>query len=101
MELRETRVYANWYESLRDPQTKSIIDTRVQRLLAGHPGDVRPVGRGVSELRINHGPGYRIYYWQRGDILVVLLAGGDKDSQSRDTQRAIELLRDVRNELGV
>ena len=57
----------------------------------GNPGDVGPVGEGVSELRIDYGPGYRVYYWQRGDTLVVLLAGGDKDSQSRDIQRAIEL----------
>jgi len=67
----------------------------------GNPGDVGPVGGGVSELRIDYGPGYRVYYWQRGDLLVVLLAGGDKDSQRRDIPRAIELLRDVRNQLGV
>ena len=101
MELHQTRAYANWYNSLRDLQARALIDARVQRLLAGHPGDVRPVGRGVSELRINYGPGYRIYYWQHGDILVILLAGGDKDSQRRDTQRAIRLLPDMRNQLGV
>ena len=67
----------------------------------GNPGDVGPVGGGVSELRIDYGLGYRVYYWQRGDFLVVLLGGGDKDSQRRDIPRAIELLRDVRNQLGV
>ena len=69
--------------------------------MMGNPGDVGPVGGGVSELRIDYGPGYRVYYWQRGDFLVVLLGGGDKDSQRRDIPRAIELLRDVRNQLGV
>ena len=101
MQLHETQVYTNWYDSLRDRRAKSIVDYRIQQLLAGHPGDARPVGRGISELRINYGPGFRIYYWQRGDILVALLAGGDKDSQRRDIQRAIELLPIVRNQLGV
>ena len=100
MELVQTETYANWYRSLRDRVAKNLIDARIERLLLGNAGDVRPVGRGVSELRINYGPGYRIYYWQHGDIAVVLLAGGDKDSQGRDIQRAIELSRDIRNFLG-
>ncbi len=101
MELYETDVYLNWLNNLRDLQARDRIVNRVQRLLSGNPGDVRPAGAGVSEMRIDYGPGYRVYYWQRGDILVVLLAGGDKDSQRRDIPRAIELLRDVRNQLGV
>lgn len=101
MHLHETEVYLNWLNSLRDFRARDRIVTRVQRLLMGNPGDVGPVGGGVSELRIDYGPGYRVYYWQRGDLLVVLLAGGDKDSQRRDIPRAIELLRDVRNQLGV
>ena len=101
MELRETEVYLDWLESLRDLRAKTRIASRVQRLLSGNPGDVRPVGEGVSELRINYGPGYRVYYWQRGDVMVVLLAGGDKDSQSRDISRAIEIAREYRNSIGV
>ena len=101
MELHQTRAYSDWYASLRDLPAQAIIDARILRLLAGNPGDVRPVGRGISELRINYGPGYRIYYWRRGNRLIILLAGGDKDSQRRDIQRAIELLPHARNQLGV
>ena len=101
MELQQTETYSTWYRSLRDRLAKRHIDARIQRLLEGNPGDVRPVGRGISELRINHGPGYRIYYWQHADIVVFLLAGGDKDSQSQDIQRAHRLLREARNSLGV
>ena len=67
------------------------IDSRIRRLSLGNPGDVRPVGEGVSELRTDYGPGYRVYFAQRGQALVVLLAGGDKDSQERDIRRALEL----------
>ena len=101
MELQETEVYLDWLENLRDLRAKTRIASIVQRLLSGNPGDVRPVGGGVSELRINYGPGYRVYYWQRGDVMVVLLAGGDKNSQRRDISRAIELAREYRNSLGV
>lgn len=101
MHLHETNVYLNWLNSLGDFQARDRIVARVQRLLMGNPGDMGPVGGGVSELRIDYGPGYRVYYWQRGDFLVVLLGGGDKDSQRRDIPRAIELLGDVRNQLGV
>ena len=100
MELRQTETYSDWYRNLRDRAAKTRIDARIERLLLGNPGDVRPVGRGVSELRIDYGPGYRIYYWQHGDMIIFLLAGGDKDSQSRDIQRAIELSQDMRNSLG-
>ena len=101
MELHETDAYLNWLMSLRDGRARDRIVSRVQRLLLGNPGDARPVGGGVSELRINYGPGYRVYYWQRGNFLLVLLAGGDKDSQRQDISRAIGLLRDTRNQLGV
>ena len=69
------------------------IDSRIRRLSLGNPGDVRPVGEGVSEIRIDYGPGYRVYFAQRGQDLVVLLAGGDKDGQERDIQRALALAR--------
>ena len=96
-EVTQTDVYSRWFVRLRDRQAKLRINDRIRRLLLGNPGDVGPVGEGVSELRIDYGPGYRVYYLHRGDTLVVLLAGGDKDSQSRDIQRAIELARDYRS----
>ena len=69
------------------------IDSRIRRLSLGNPGDVRPVGEEVSEIRIDYGPGYRVYYVQKGQALVVLLSGGDKDGQGRDIGRALELTR--------
>lgn len=72
------------------------IQVRIDRLLLGNPGDVKPVGGGVSELRINHGPGYRVYFVQRGDRLVILLSGGDKSNQARDIAKAHELAKEWR-----
>ncbi len=94
IEVRQTQEFTHWYEGLRDGRARASIDRRIARLAEGNPGDVRPVGQGVSELRINRGPGYRVYYIQRGAMLVVLLAGGNKDSQSRDIRRALELARE-------
>ena len=91
VEIRQTEVYARWFRRLRDRQARVRIDNRIRRLSLGNPGDVRPVGEGVSEIRIDHGPGYRVYFAQKGEALVVLLAGGDKDSQERDIRRALEL----------
>lgn len=71
------------------------IDIRIRRLSLGNPGDVRPVGGGVSEMRIDYGPGYRVYFVRRGEAVIVLLAGGDKGSQSRDIRRARELAREL------
>lgn len=93
VEVRQTEVYARWFRRLRDRQARVRIDNRIRRLSLGNPGDVRPVGEGVSEIRIDYGPGYRVYFAQRRRTLVVLLAGGDKDSQSRDIQRVLELAR--------
>ena len=90
VEIRQTEVYARWFRRLRDRQARVRIDSR---LSLGNPGDVRPAGEGVSEIRINYGPSYRVYFVQRGQTLVVLLAGGDKDSQTRDIRRALELAR--------
>ena len=92
-EIHQTEVYALWFRRLRDREARTRIDTRIRRLSLGNPGDVRPVGEGVSEIRIDYGPGYRLYYMRRGEALIVLLAGGDKDSQARDVRRAIELAR--------
>jgi len=95
IEIRQTEVYAQWFDSLRDRQARARIDARIRRLSLGNPGDVKPVGEGVSELRIDYGPGYRVYFVQRGQSLVVLLAGGDKRTQDRDIVTALELAREL------
>ena len=91
IEVRRTEEYDNWFSRLRDVQAKARINTRIRRVQLGNPGDVKPVGRGVSEMRINYGPGYRVYFVQRGRTLIILLSGGDKSSQQRDINTAIEL----------
>ena len=93
--IRETYEYSQWYNNLRDQMGKRRVGIRVRRLALGNPGDVRPVGQGVSEMRIDYGPGYRVYYVQRGQTVVVVLAGGDKSSQDRDIRLAQELARTV------
>lgn len=93
--ISQTKTYLNWFESLRDRSAKARIDIRIRRLSMGNPGDVKPVGQGVSELRIDHGPGYRVYFIQRGETLIVLLAGGDKGTQARDIKTALDLARDL------
>lgn len=87
VEVRQTDVYARWFGRLRDRQARARIDIRIRLLALGNPGDIRPVGEGVSELRINYGPGYRVYFVRRGQSLVILLVGGDKSSQARDVTR--------------
>ena len=98
MEVRQTEVYARWFRRLRDSQARARINVRIRRLSLGNPGDVRAVGGGVSELRIDHGPGYRVYFVQRGRALIVLLAGGDKDSQERDIRKALALAGGLQEE---
>lgn len=93
LEIRQTDEFASWFQRLRDPRARGRILARIRRLQLGNPGDVAPVGEGVSELRIHFGPGYRVYFLQQGAVLVVLLAGGDKKTQSRDIARARELAR--------
>ena len=93
VEIRQTDAYARWFRRLQDRQARVRIDSRIRRLSLGNPGDVRPVGEGISEIRIDYGPGYRVYFVQQSQTLVVLLAGGDKDSQDRDIRRALELAR--------
>ncbi|MFN0074794.1 MAG: type II toxin-antitoxin system RelE/ParE family toxin [Chloroflexota bacterium] len=95
IEIRQTEVYALWFDNLRDRQARARIDVRIRRLSLGNPGDVRPIGEGVSELRIDYGPGYRVYFVQRGQTLVVLLAGGDKRTQRRDIETALEVARGI------
>ena len=95
IEIRQTNVYASWFAKLRDRHARARIDVRIRRLSLGNPGDVKPVGEGVSELRVNYGPGYRVYFVQKGQQLVILLAGGDKSTQDQDIQTALELARDL------
>ncbi|WP_320195024.1 type II toxin-antitoxin system RelE/ParE family toxin [Agrobacterium rosae] len=93
IELRQTIVFSRWESRLRDKRARTLIAARLMRLAAGLPGDVESVGEGVSELRIHHGPGYRVYFQQRGNLLIVLLCGGDKGSQSRDIAAAKKLAK--------
>jgi putative addiction module killer protein len=95
IEIRQTEEYARWFSKLRDRQARARILARVRRLSLGNPGDVAPVGEGVSELRVDYGPGYRVYFKQQGDVWLVLLAGGDKRTQRRDIERAKELARNL------
>ncbi len=95
IEVRKTEVYARWLDGLRDVRARARVLVRVERLVAGNPGDARPVGEGVSELRIDYGPGYRVYFKKRGRTIVVLLAGGDKRTQSRDIETALGLARNL------
>jgi putative addiction module killer protein len=95
LEIRQTATYAQWFKGLRDRQARARIQSRIDRLALGNPGDVKPVGEGVSELRIDYGPGYRVYFVQRCGTLAVLLAGGDKRTQDRDIQTALELARNL------
>ena len=91
--VKQTEQYSKWFSSLRDRVARAKIDIRIRRLSMGNLGDAKPVGGGVSELRINFGPGYRVYFAHRGNKIVLLLAGGDKSSQSRDIETALKLVK--------
>ena len=95
LEIRKTDIYADWIDNLRDIQGRARILVRIERLAMGNPGDVKPVGEGVSELRINYGPGYRVYFTKQGDKIVILLAGGDKSTQAADIKNALRLARNL------
>ncbi len=94
----ETQTFSRWLDNLRDMQAKARIVSRIRNATLGHLGDVKPVGDGVSEMRIHVGAGYRIYFSQRGEQIILLLCGGDKSSQSRDIERAKRLLMAWENE---
>ena len=96
VEVRQTERFARWLEDLRDLRARARVQARIERLIGGNPGDIRPVGTGVSELRINYGPGYRVYFQQKGSTLIILLAGGDKASQPRDIDEALSLARQIK-----
>ncbi|HVI86759.1 MAG TPA: type II toxin-antitoxin system RelE/ParE family toxin [Dongiaceae bacterium] len=95
IEIRETETYKAWHAALRDRVAKARIDARIRRVSLGNFGDVKPVGKGVSELRIDYGPGYRVYFYQQGKTIVILLVGGDKRTQQRDIALAHELAAEV------
>jgi putative addiction module killer protein len=94
MEIKQTETFRLWESKLKDKRVRTLIATRLSRLAEGLPGDIVPVGNGVSELRIHYGPGYRVYLQQRGTILVVLLCGGDKSTQARDISLAKKLAQE-------
>ena len=95
IEIRKTEVFARWIDGLRDLRARARVQARVERLATGNPGDVKPAGEGVSELRIDYGAGYRVYFKRRGRKLIILLAGGDKSSQAKDIKAALRLARDL------
>jgi len=95
LEIRQTAEFRSWVSSLRDAIAKARIAVRIERIGRGLMGDIKSVGDGVLELRIDHGPGYRVYLAQRGQVLVVLLCGGDKSTQAKDIARAKTLAQDL------
>lgn len=94
-EIRKTDTYAQWLDGLRDIHARARVLARVERLAAGNSGDVKPVGEGVSELRIDYGPGYRVYFTMRGRTVIILPAGGDKRTQTTDIKTALRLARNL------
>lgn len=92
-EVRQTETYKKWFKTLRDRKARARIDIRIKRISLGNLGDVKPVGKGVFELRIDYGPGYRIYFVERERIRIILLAGGKKSTQKKDIEKAQELSR--------
>ncbi len=95
IEIRQTVVFADWLDGLRDAIAVKRIKQRLARVQIGLFGDAKSVGDGVSELRVDHGPGYRVYFARRGDVVVILLCGGDKGSQKRDIARAKDINKEV------
>lgn len=95
MEIRKTDNFAKWLDNLREIRARARILVRIERLAAGNPGDVKAVGEGVSELRIDYGPGYRVYYKKQGQRVVILLAGGDKRTQTKDIKTALRLAQNL------
>ena len=93
IEIRKTTAFARWLDGLRDIRARARVQARIEKLAFGHIGDVKPVGEGISELRIDYGPGYRVYFKKQGRSLVILLAGGDKRRQRRDIKNALLLAR--------
>jgi putative addiction module killer protein len=97
IEVRQTDLFASWLRKLRDEQARARIQIRIRRLSLGNFGDVKPVGEGVSELRIDYGPGYRVYLQRIGSLLVLLLAGGSKKTQDADIAKAKQIAKEAQN----
>jgi putative addiction module killer protein len=95
IEIKKTDVYARWLDDLADMRARARVLARVERLAAGNPGDVKVIGEGVSEMRIDYGPGYRVYFTRRGNEIIILLAGGDKSTQASDIKTAQGLARNL------
>jgi len=95
IEIRKTEIFAKWLDGLHDIRARARILARIERLAAGNPGDVKTVGEGVSELRIDYGPGYRVYYKKHGRKVAILLAGGDKSTQAKDIKIALRLSQNL------
>ncbi|RYX89904.1 MAG: type II toxin-antitoxin system RelE/ParE family toxin [Bradyrhizobiaceae bacterium] len=91
MEIQSSVEFDQWIDTLRDRRAAAKVFDRIQRLEDGNPGDIKSVGDGILEMRINYGPGYRVYYTQRGSVIVLLLCGGDKSTQAKDIRRAIQI----------
>lgn len=94
LEIFRSETFDRWLRELRDLRARARVEARILRLSRGNPGDVKPVGSGVSEMRIDYGPGYRVYFTRRGPLVIVLLCGGDKRTQDADIKRAIEIAED-------
>ena len=97
-EILKSATFEKWFSGLRDSQAQARINARIRRLSLGNPGDVKPVGSGVSEMRIDYGPGYRVYFQQRGPVIALLLCGGDKGSQDADIRRALAIAKDWKDQ---
>jgi len=95
LRVLKTDTFATWLDSLRDVRARARILVRIERLIEGNPGDVKAVGEGVSEMRVDYGPGYRVYFKRRGRDLLILLVGGDKRTQSSDIQAAMRIARNL------
>ena len=100
VEVVKSATFDRWIRKLKDRRAAARVLVRIDRLVSGNPGDVRPIGRGVSELRIDYGPGYRVYYLQEGDRLILLLCGGSKSSQQADIETAHQIAQDWRRHQG-
>jgi putative addiction module killer protein len=100
LEFKQTETFRRWRARLKDERIRAIIASRLDRLAFGHAGDVRPAGQGISELRIDHGPGYRIYFQKRGSTILILLCGGDKSTQANDIRTAKRLAAEWSEENG-
>ena len=96
IQIQQTEAYVKWFSGLRDRVARARIDIRIRRLSLGNAGNAKPVGDGVSELRVDYGPGYRIYFVQRDEVVIVLLAGGDKSTQDKDIRNAKVLAKDLK-----